>query len=74
MADDNKTTNATSTAKPAAAEPTKAVAPAEAKPAAKAPAKPLRLRRSADRLYAAPQLKRLPLPLQQKRLLWRRFL
>ena len=30
---------------------------------------PLRLRRSADRLYAAPQLKRLPLPLQQKRLL-----
>ena len=40
MADDNKTTNATSTAKPAAAEPTKAAAPAEAKPAAKAPAKP----------------------------------
>lgn len=40
MADDNKTPNATSTAKPAAAEPTKAAAPAEAKPAAKAPAKP----------------------------------
>ena len=40
MADDNKTTNATSTAKPAAAEPTKAATPAEAKPAAKAPAKP----------------------------------
>lgn len=39
MADDNKTTNATSTAKPAAAEPTKAAAPAEAKPAAKATGK-----------------------------------
>ena len=61
MADDNKTPNATSTAKPAAAEPTKAAAPAEAKPAAKAPAKP--------RTVKAPQLKLLPLPLQQKRLL-----
>ena len=29
MADDNKTPNATSTAKPAAAEPTKAAAPAK---------------------------------------------
>ena len=37
MADDNKTPNATSTAKPAAAEPTKAAAPAEAKPAAAQP-------------------------------------
>lgn len=71
MADDNKTTNATSTAKPAAAEPTKAAAPAEANPLLKHRQNlaPLRLRRSADRLYAAPQLKLLPLPLQQKRLL-----
>ena len=62
MADDNKTPNATSTAKPAAAEPTKAAAPAEAKPAAKAPAKPRTVKApTADRLYAERLLKLLHL-------------
>ena len=71
MADDNKTTNATSTAKPAAAEPTKAAAVAEAKP--RQNRAPLRHRPSADRLYAVLLLKRLPL-LLQKSLLCRKFL